>query len=468
MSTEVRPTRKFFRRNSAAIEPPPNLLSYIDQALFLSLRTLDQESIIQATWIYEHQVDYEGLSRFHGNFGYGLAGRLIERSPLPFGRHRWVSALGAPMDIEVADPRPRAELSDWVDERAQLPMDPEWGPGWRIGVLPMTDGSTAISMTGSHALGDGIAAAMRAFEAVAGTRSDLGYPLPNSRTKKQAVTEDLRQAARDLPDAAKALWAAVKMMVAKRRESERHKPADVTSAVPSDLKQSIMLPAIFVTLDVSEWDAVADRLGGNGHSLLAGFAAKVAQHVGRVNPRDGSVTLLIPISERESFDDGRANAVVVANTKIDPTNIANDLSSARAAMRDSVQKARDEPDETLEFLPLIPWMPKRAMRGVVSTAFGFNSDMPVFCSNVGDLPPEILRIDGTPAESLFFRGIDRHVTREALEKRSGLLTIMAGRVGGRVLMSVVAYQPGLENSKYQLRELVTETLSEFGLNGRIE
>ena len=81
MSTEVRPTRKFFRRNSAAIEPPPNLLSYIDQALFLSLRTLDQESIIQATWIYEHQVDYEGLSRFHGNFGYGLAGRLIERSP---------------------------------------------------------------------------------------------------------------------------------------------------------------------------------------------------------------------------------------------------------------------------------------------------------------------------------------------------------------------------------------------------
>jgi hypothetical protein len=468
MSIEARPSRRFFRRNPAAIEPPPNLLNYADQALFLALRTLDQESIIQATWIYEHPVDYEGLSRFHGNFGYGLAGRLIERSPLPFGRHRWVSALGAPMDIELGEARPRSELSDWVDERAQLPMDPEWGPGWRIGVLPMTDGSTAISMTGSHALGDGIAAAMRAFEAVAGNRSDLGYPLPNSRTKSQAVKEDLRQAARDLPDAARALRAAVKMVVAKRRESGRRQPAVSPAISPSDLKQSIMLPAVFVTLDIAEWDAVAERLGGNGHSLLAGFAAKVAQRIGRVNPQDGSVTLLIPISERQSFDDGRANAVVIATAKVDPAGIYDDLASARTAMRDSVQKARDEPDETIEFLPLIPWMPKRAVRGVVNTAFGFNSDTPVFCSNVGDLPPEILRIDGTEAEALFFRGIDRHVTREALEKRSGLLTIMAGRVGCRVLMSVVAYQPGWENTKYKLRELVSETLADFGLNGRIE
>ena len=460
MSIEANPSQKF--------EEAPNLLNYTDQALFIALRTLDQESIIQATWIYEHPVDYEGLERFHGNFGYGLAGRLIERSPLPFGRHRWVSALGAPMEIEISEARPRSELSDWVDERAQLPMDPEWGPGWRIGVLPMTDGATAISMTGSHALGDGIAAAMRAFEAVIGTRSDLGYPQPNSRTKTQAVREDLRQAAHDLPGVGRALRAAVKMMLAKRKEQRGQPSPNVRALSAADRKQNVMLPAIFVTLDVPEWDALAEKLGGNGHSLLAGFAARVANNIGRVNPNDGSVTLLIPISERQSLDDGRANAVVIATTKVDPTNLASDLTSARDAMRDSVKLAREVPDETIELLPLIPWMPKRAMRGMVNTAFGFNSDMPVFCSNVGDLPPEILRIDGTEAEYLFFRGVDRHVTREALEKRSGLLTIMAGRVGGRVLMSVVAYQPGWDNTKVKLREVVTDTLAEFGLNGRIE
>lgn len=467
MSVEVSPQRKLFRRRPQPAHDA-NLLSYPDQALFLALRNTDQESIIQATWIYEHPVDYDGLRRFHENFGYGLAGRLIERSPLPFARHRWVSALGPPMEIEISAERPRSELSDWVDERAQLPVDPEWGPGWRIGVLPMDDGSTAITMTGSHALGDGIAAAMRAFEAINGTRTDLGYPRPNSRSRAQAVTQDLRQAVRDLPGAAKAFTAALKTLFERRHDLGRKPEKRPSTWSATELKQNVMLPAVFVNLDIGEWDATAARLGGNGHSLLAGFAAKVSEHMGRTNPVDGTVSLLIPISERQSFDDSRANAVSVANTKVDPTNIERDLTPARNAMRDSVKNARENPDHMLDILPLIPWLPKRALRSMADATFGFSADVPVFCSNVGDLPPDILRIDGTDAEYLFFRGIDRHVTREALERRNGLLTVMAGRVGGRVLMSVVAYQPGRANTKEELRTLVTSTLAEFGLNGKIE
>jgi len=180
------------------------------------------------------------------------------------------------------------------------------------------------------------------------------------------------------------------------------------------------------------------------------------------------VTLLIPISERESLDDDRANAVSMANAKIDPTGVATDLSAARTAMRNSVQKARDEPDQLAGIMALIPWVPKRAMRGIADTAFGFSADIPVFCSNVGDLPAEMLRADGTEAEYMFIRGIDRRVTREALEKRSGLLTVMAGRVGGRVLMSIVAYQPGWDNTRAALREVVVSALTDFGLNARIE
>jgi hypothetical protein len=228
-----------------------------------------------------------------------------------------------------------------------------------------------------------------------------------------------------------------------------------------------MLPGVFVTLDIAEWDSIAEKLGGNGHSLLAGFAAKVAAGIDRVGP-DGSVTVLIPISERQSFDDDRANAVSMGTAKIDPKGIEDDLTAARSAMRAAVQKARSEPDDLVEIMPLIPWVPKRALRGVADSAFGLSADLPVFCSNVGDLPAEILKIDGTEAEYLFIRGIDRRVTREALEKRSGLLTVMAGRVGGRVLMSVVVFQPGWDNTKEALRELVRRTLSDFGLNGRID
>jgi hypothetical protein len=443
-------------------------LSYPDQGLFLALRATDQESIIQATWIYEHPVDYEGLRRFHENFGYGIAGRLIEPSPLPFGRHRWVAAPGAPVDIEMCRPRDRQDLTDWLDERAQLPVDPEWGPGWRIGVLPMTDGATAVTLTGSHALGDGIAASMRVVQAVLGIRSDLGYPPPGTRTRTKAVLADLRQAARDLPETGRAAAALLKMAVGHRKEASATEPSARTAIPVGELKRNVVLPAVFATLDVAEWDATAERLGGNGHSLLAGFAAKVAEKLGRVSPVDGMVTLLIPISERESFDDDRANAVSMANVKIDPTDVTRDLSAARTATRDSVQKARDEPDQLAGIMALIPWVPKRALRGIADAAFGFSADIPVFCSNVGDLPAEMLRADGTEAEYMFIRGIDRRVTREALEKRRGLLTVMAGRVGGRVLMSVVAYQPDWDNTRAALREVVVSALAEFGLDARIE
>src|SRR5271167_2917393 len=104
---------------------PDDRLSFLDQAAFLLLRATGQDPIWQCVWVYEHPVDLDALSRFHDNLGCGLLGRRIERSPLPFGRHRWVSSLGRSSKIDIAEcARPRAELSDWADERARLPTDP--------------------------------------------------------------------------------------------------------------------------------------------------------------------------------------------------------------------------------------------------------------------------------------------------------------------------------------------------------
>lgn len=461
----VRPVRKFLSRRGSA-ERPANLLSFADQGLFLTLRATDQESIMQATWVYEHPLDHEGLARFHDNFGYGAAGRLIERSPLPFGRHRWVASPGPAVGLETSPARERAALTDWLDERAQLPVDPEFGPGWRIGVLPMTDGSTAVTLTGSHGLADGIAAAIQIVQAVLGMRTDLGYPPPHHRTRTRAVIADLGQTLRDLPKTFRALFALVKLLL--RQRGQHALPRPPAGSYAGDPGENVMLPAVFATLDLNEWDSTAARLGGNGHSLLAGLAAKLAQRLGRVNPQDGSVTVLIPISERASVDDGRANAVVVASTRLDPDGVEHDLGPARSAMRDSVDKARREPDQLAEIMPLVPWVPKRAAKLLTDAAFGFTADLPVFCSNVGDLPPEMLRADGTEAEYLFIRGIDRRVTREALERRSGLLTVMAGRVGGRLVLSVVSYQPGAENTKEHLREVLSAAFADYSLRGRIE
>lgn len=446
---------------------PDNRLSFTDQLLFLGQRATDQELVMQAVWVYEHAVDFDGLRRFHHNFGYGLFGRRIERSPLPFGRHRWVSSLGPATELDLAPcARPRAELSDWVDERAQLPIDPEWGPGWNLGVLPMTDGSTAVSLVLSHCLSDGLGALQTIVDAVKGNRRDLGYPPPRSRTRLHAVSSDLRETVQGLPEVGRTLVAGARQALRRRHEFTRSGSSRPTTAPADGGDRHVVAPATTCYVDLDNWDACANSLGGTSYSLVAGFAAKLAERIGRRRARDGAVSLLVPISDRAP-DDTRANAASLATITIDPTPVTTDLSGARAEIKRALTALRETPDETLQLLPLTPFIPKFAVKRGSGVVFGFD-DLPVSCSNLGEVDPVVARADGTDAEYVMLRGVDRHVTRQFLEQRGGLLTVLAGRIGGKISITVVAYQPGAENTKPQLRELAAQTLAEFGLTGVIE
>src|ERR1700749_1656231 len=110
---------------------PDNRLSYVDQAMFLWLRASGEAPVVQIVWLYERPVNFEEVRGCFRTVNEGALGRLrIERSPLPFGRHRWVLIEPqAPEDEFASSPRPRAEFTDWADECAGLPIDPEWGPG---------------------------------------------------------------------------------------------------------------------------------------------------------------------------------------------------------------------------------------------------------------------------------------------------------------------------------------------------
>jgi hypothetical protein len=121
----------------------------------------------------------------------------------------------------------------------------------------------------------------------------------------------------------------------------------------------------------------------------------------------------------------------------------------------------------LQLLPLTPFIPKRAVKRGSDVVFGF-ADLPVSCSNLGDVDPVVARADGTDAEYVMLRGVDRHVPRRVLERRGGLLTVLAGRIGGKISITGVAYQPGAQNSKPHLRGMAADTLAEFGLAGVID
>jgi hypothetical protein len=431
---------------------------------FLSVRATGQGTVAQCVWIYEHAVDFDGLRRFHRNLGFGLLGRRIERSPLPFARHRWVSCR-ASSDIDIAErARPRSELGAWVDERGQTPVDPEWGPSWHLGVAPFTDGSTAISLVASHLVVDGLGLCRAIADAARGDTRDLGYPPPRSRSRLRAVCQDAYQTALGTAEVARALFTAAQLGRRRRSDIARVRASrPIAVARGNATEGGLTAPAITVYVDLDDWDACAKALGGTSNSLFAGFAAKLAERSGCRASGDGTVAISFPVSDRAE-DDTRANALSFVIVSVDPTQATADLGDIRGAVSEALQTLRETPEELLRLLPLAPLTPKRVMRRLTDVAYGYSD---VGCSNLGDIDRAVARPDGTDADHVFLRGVRQRFTRRSFDRPRGIF-LVSGRIRGQIFITVAAYRLDGKDSRRDLRELVAQTLSEFELTGKID
>lgn len=455
---------------------PHGVLDYFDQMAFELMRATGRGQLIQGVWIYDHPVDADGLAGFHTRLGTGLLGRLIERSPLPFARARWVSLPGPQSPILFESrPRSRSEVMAWADEFAARPIDPQRGPGWLIGVLPLTDGSTAITIIGSHCLIDGGGSMLATWNATTGNQRDLGYPQARSRTLAEAVSQDLRASAYEVPRLLSAVKDAGAHALRTRRKAAGKSdptPKATTRPVPEaapDVRDDMIvaIPSVVAFVDTDQWDAKAASLGGNTYSLVAGYSARVAAHLDRLRHSDGTVTLVMARNARESLDDDRALAMTFASVGVDPTRVTEDLTEARTAIRVARERAESEPDPALALLPIVPWFPRRMARILIGQMFAYDEAQPVSCSNLGQIPSEIANLDGTPADFFFARSFDQNVTLRDLKRSQGTLVVVSGRLNGQIWIAVEAYQLGAENTSARLREIMEKTLAEFGLDGVI-
>ncbi len=436
-------------------------LEFLDHAILQMLRATGRRQLMQAVWVYEHPIDRTGLARFHDNLGRSIAHRLIEPSPLPFGRPRWVRPAGPPPPLLVGSPRPRDELLDWADSLGQLPIDPVVGPAWQLVLQPFTDGSTAVSMIGSHAIGDGVGALMAIHEAITGTMRDVPYDTADTRPLRAAIAADVRQAWADRTVTVTAARTAARAIRAARRQRE----ATPAAPTPTARRTTVHLATATALVSPTDWDERARGLSGNSHALLAGIAARLGAAFGRRRPSDGAVTLQMAVNRRTSLADDRAIVMEFAQATVDPTGMEADLGPTRAVLRESRRRLDERPDPVLEMLPLVPWLPLRAMRSAPDMVFSYSDDLPVSCSNLGELPPHIAQADGTPAEHMIVRGVDAHVTLADLERSHGHLVVVAGRIGGDVSISVESWELGADNSRERLRALLDAALADFGLTG---
>ncbi|HTY35050.1 hypothetical protein [Mycobacterium sp.] len=441
-----------------------NRLAHMDQASFLGLRALGYGALVQFVWVYNRPVNLDGLRRFHRNLGYGLLGRLVEASPLPFARDRWVVSRG-PDDIEIAPtPRSRATLNAWLHERACLPLDPQYGPGWHLGVLPLDDGGTAVCLTTSHTLVDGLGILQALADAAGGRTRYLGYPYPRSRSRRRAMMRDARQTIASAPELAKA--AAATARIARRRLGDV--TASMRSAPPAPRRAGgqppVVVPSVTAYVDLAEWDARAKSIGGNSFTLLAGFAGRLGVRMGRVCD-DGTVTLSFPISDRTEADT-RGNAVVFPTVSVDPAHLSSDLGEARLKFKQAFADLAEITEDLLAPLALTSLTPKWVARRAAGMGLGAAA-LPIGCSNVGDMPPEVIRPDGSDADYASGRLIEPGISRRALERMGGQLFVVSGRGAGKIWIAVNAYLAGRTNSQDALREDVSRTFGEFGLTAEI-
>jgi hypothetical protein len=436
----------------------------MDQASFLGLRALGYGALVQFSWIYNRPVDVDGLRRFHRYLGYGLLGRRVERSPLPFARDRWVFSRG-PEDLEIAEtPRPRADLNAWTYERACLPLDPEYGPNWHLGVLPLEDGGTAISLVTSHTVVDGLGILQAITDAANGRIRYLAYPPPGSRTRGRALLQDGRQTFASAPELARALAATVRLA----RDRRTDVASSIASAPPSPRlagdDRPVPVPSLTAYVDLAEWDARAKSIGGNSNTLLAGFAGRLGVRMGRICD-DGTVTVSLPISDR-SENDTRGNALVFPVVSVDSTHLSSDLGEIRVKFKQALADLAETSEELLAPLPLTSMTPKWLARRAAGMGLGA-ADLPIGCSNVGVMDPAVSRPDGSDADYASGRLIEPGINKRTLERIGGQLFLVSGRDRRKIWFSINAYLAGRANSQDALREVTSETFAEFDLTAEI-
>ncbi|OBH89462.1 hypothetical protein [Mycobacterium scrofulaceum] len=435
-------------------------LALLDQAAFLRLRATGQGSTVQCTWVYDRDVNVDQLRVFHANLAAGLLGRRIERSPLPFGRHRWVAERRSG-DMTLEPRRPRSELGAWVENRAQVAVDPEFGPTFHLGVQPFDGGGAAVTLVASHCVVDGLGLITAITDAVnAESRKDR-YPQPLSRNRLRAVFEDLADAINAVPAVIRALIATLTILL--RSSSGPRVPPTAPGPAPHlpiDDERTA-LPSVTLQTDAAAWEARARALNGSSNTLFVAFAARLAHRMGRVLADGNSVTVVLPVSDRTA-DDDRANALTSITLTVDAVAAARDLSPVRADVKRLLTSLQLNPNEMLAGLPLIPFTPRWLVRRAEGVAMSAGQ-LPVGCSNLGSLDAAVGRIDGADAAEVCIRLAEQGVTRRRIEQSHGQLFCSTGTFNGSRFLNVIACQSGTDSAA-AARELACGALADLQLS----
>lgn len=458
MSNALKNARRGKRR--ASINTPNDVLCYADQGSFLGLRALGRGPIVHLTWLYSAQPPDEEIEHFNNRLAEGRLARLLQRSVLPWGRHRWVAQQAAIPISWFRAGIPRAQLADWRESLIHLSLDPEHGPGWRLAVQAFEDGGCAISLLVSHTIADGEAAIMAVAEAVSGEQGRCMFPAAPSGWLPTRLGRDLIESLRSLTE----FLGAIGKLLRNRPTiavPPAHHPVRLADPTASDDQAVVAVPLVQVNLRIPTSQSSSTKRSPSPSIVALNFAARLAERMGRVDT-SGHVSIILPVSDRKPGD-CRGNALRPIRLTIDLRRELDDPLHLHARLRAALSSLLRHGDEMSSLFPLIPYVPRWLARHLEQTALG--SDRPTGCSLLGELPEAFYRPAG-PASHVIISTLERF-TRSDLAHLQGQLFMVGHISGEHYILSVAGYAPQRITSRSQLDQAVREVLAETGLAGSI-
>jgi diacylglycerol O-acyltransferase len=353
---------------------------------------------------------------------FGL-GRRLAPARVPGARPRWVTA-PEPPPVEVAPPRrtPR-ELGMWLADELSVRHDPERGSGWRMAATTDVEGAMVVALTLNHLFGTGrdIATTLYGGDLLNGGAATNGSngsaDVVSSYGLRAEIADSASRLRRGTVGLIRLTREVAELPVRRRVHGDLAdvgKPLaalrdrDRTRGRPSSRRVGATVRA-----GTEEWDTAAEQDGGGTTALQLAICANLLRDARRIRgaPPERPIRLIVPVDLADRHEMPRASATV-GPVKLTSATVVlpgghpryGDLGELRDQLRQAVQAAIEEVRVTGR-VPVAPGVvdAMRLLPDAVTSRvmFGVHAHYDGAVSNVGPLPPGIMRIGGHVATDAF-------------------------------------------------------------------
>ena len=437
-------------------------LNPTDEMLHAAADRLGSSRIVQVLWSFDRPVPRRTLEAEWHRLDQGRLSRRAAPSRIPGARRTWVRAHNTEELDTAARPVTVGTLMEWADREVRVPLPPGSNALWRLAAAPYGSGSV-VSLTVPHFRCDGLGI----FDAIAsGGRPDRTVPeaaiasggppdrpVPDASSPLGDAVDVLRQAARAGVDTVRWL---PRLLGSPAERAGLVAALRRPPAGPSVGGEPRFFTSLIVETDAIAWEEQARARGGTVNSLFIEFAANLVRAAVRTDSPT-PIEVGLPMTLRESKDDGRANALVVLPLTVQggPPRYAG-LRRTRDATRELLSRTGERggtlvPETLWHLLPA-----GRAHRLLRPGA----QQTDVVASNFGRTPDAVARFTGRPADGVAVRTMNvPGVVADRARIRASLCLV---RTGDRMAVTVTG-MPDHFGDGSSLARLVDKELSAWGL-----